>query len=212
MLLLLVVLLQKRPGRRILVALCRSDRSARALPRPYAPLQQVQSSFRRGADAVDASRSHAAPRGSMPARRGRSHKQATQNVKTLTTPVRCAAPRAELATTRKAMAAEDLADAKPPGTLRLCVRAVFLCWALGPRRSRWPCCGTRKRLCTPINVVFGRAGACLSSVLWPATRSDLFPVALCNSVGGPVQGAPAHSRRHTVRLRRTPSVVNRRLL
>ena len=34
-----------------------------------------------------------------------------------------------LATTRKAMAAEDLADAKPPGTLRLCVRAVFLCWA-----------------------------------------------------------------------------------
>ena len=37
-----------------------------------------------------------------------------------------------LATTKRAMAAEDLQDARAPGTLRLCVRAVFLCWAFLP--------------------------------------------------------------------------------
>jgi len=111
-----------------------------------------------------------------------------------------------LATTRKAMAAEDLQDARAPGTLRLCVRAVFLCWAFLPATlTFWLAFFVgpfRRRLWYPLLTwCLGRAGACFVKwAQWSATRSDLFPVALCNSLAGLQAGAPAHSRRHTKRL------------
>ena len=111
-----------------------------------------------------------------------------------------------LATTKRAMAAEDLQDARAPGTLRLCVRAVFLCWAFLPATlTFWLAFFVgpfRRRLWYPLLTwCLGRAGACFVKwAQWSATRSDLFPVALCNSLAGLQAGAPAHSRRHTKKL------------
>ena len=111
-----------------------------------------------------------------------------------------------LATTKRAMAAEDLQDARAPGTLRLCVRAVFLCWAFLPATlTFWLAFFIgpfRRRLWYPLLTwCLGRAGACFVKwAQWSATRSDLFPVALCNSLAGLQAGAPAHSRRHTKKL------------
>ena len=111
-----------------------------------------------------------------------------------------------VATTERAMAAEDLQDARAPGTLRLCVRAVFLCWAFLPATlTFWLAFFVgpfRRRLWYPLLTwCLGRAGACFVKwAQWSATRSDLFPVALCNSLAGLQAGAPAHSRRHTKKL------------
>ena len=117
------------------------------------------------------------------------------------------------------MAAEDLADAKPPGTLRLCVRAVFLCWAFLPATlTFWLAFFVgpfRRRLWYPLLTwCLGRAGACFVKwAQWSATRSDLFPVALCNSLAGLQAGAPkTFEEAHETTGRGRRRMFDRRLL
>ena len=111
-----------------------------------------------------------------------------------------------LVTTKRGMAREDLADAREPGALRLCIRAVFLTWAFLPATlTFWLAVllpPFRRRIWYPLLTwCLGRAGACFVKwAQWSATRSDLFPVALCNSLAGLQAGAPCHSNRHTRKL------------
>ena len=104
------------------------------------------------------------------------------------------------------MANEDLADGLLPSMASLVLRACYLSLIFSPVTltgwlavlSAW----FRTRVWYGLlRRCLGRSGACFVKwAQWSATRSDLFPDALCAELGALQADAPAHGPRHTRKL------------
>ena len=108
-----------------------------------------------------------------------------------------------LAAARSAMAAEDLADGLSPSLGSLVARAWWLSVVFAPVYGTcglaWLVPAFRRRVWYRLlTSCLGASGACFVKwAQWSATRSDLFPDALCAELGGLQADAPRHGWSHT---------------